>query len=135
MKKFFGDTIKRFLLKIIIKYNRIISYKPKHYTDNEIKSSAIFRKLINHPDSSFIICPLSNERYIKNEKLGVFLWASYMRLKITNQVYHYDIKVHEELSNKLEIMFNKKLEVIGQEFKVEMESQFQQSLKKILKLN
>ena len=78
------------------------------------------------------MAPLSNERYIKNEKLGIFLWVSHMRLKITNQVYNYDIKVNEGLSNKLQTMFDKKLEIIREEFQVEMESQFQQSLTKIL---
>lgn len=132
MKNFFGDSVERLRLKTIIRYNRMFSHNPKHYTNNEIKSSAIFRKLISHPDSTFLMAPLSNERYIKNEKLGIFLWVSHMRLKITNQVYNYDIKVNEGLSGKLQIMFDKKLEMIREEFQVEMESQFQQSLTKIL---
>ena len=109
----------------------MFSHNPKHYTNIEIKSFFIFRKLINHPDSTFLMAPLSNERYVKNEKLGVFLWISYMRLKITNQTYSYDIRVNEGLSNKIQIIFDKKLEMIREEFQNEMENNFQNSLTKI----
>lgn len=132
MRKFFGRLIKRFKLKTIIRYNRMFSYNPKYYTSNEVKSSAIFRKLINHPNSTFLIAPLSNQRYIKNEKLGIFLLLTNMRLNITNHVYNYDIDINEVLSCKLQRMFDEKVELIRQEFELEMKSQIQHSLKKIL---
>jgi len=110
----------------------MFSYTPKHLTTNEVKSSAIFRKLVNHPDSTFLIAPLSNQRYIKNEKLGIFLLLSNMRLNITNHVYNYDIDINEGLSGKLQKIFDEKVELIRQEFELEMQSQIQHSLKKIL---
>jgi hypothetical protein len=127
---------KRFKLRIFIYHRHIFAHNPKDYTSNEVKSSAIFRKLINHPDSTFLIAPLSHKRYIKNEKLGIFILLSNMRLNITNHVYNYDIDVNEGLSSKLQTMFDEKVELIRMEFETEMQSQIQHSLKKILeKLN
>ena len=132
MIKFFGRLIKRLKLRTIIRYNRMFSHNPKHYTSNEVKSSAIFRKLINHPNSTFLVAPLSNQRYIKNEKLGIFLLLSNMRLNITNHVYNYDIDINEALSDKLKTIFDEKVELIRQDFELEMRSQIQHSLTKIL---
>ena len=64
MKKFF----KKLWIKIFLKvHNRVIP--PIEFEDNERTSASICRKLINHQDSKFLIAPLSQKRYIKNETL------------------------------------------------------------------
>jgi hypothetical protein len=102
------------------------------YTNNEIKSSAIFRKLVNHSGSTFLIAPLSLKRYIKNEKLGIFILLSDLRLNITNHIYNYDIDINEDLSKRLQSMFDNKVESVREELETEMQSQIQHSLLKIL---
>jgi hypothetical protein len=77
---------------------------------NEIKSSAICRRLISHPDSKFLIAPLSNKRYIKNDPLGMFIVLSDNQINITNHVYNYDVNVSSVISNKLDTMFDNKVE-------------------------
>ena len=132
MIKFFKHLFKRLGLRIYIYYHRMFSRNRSNYTNNEIKSSAIFRKLVNHPGSTFLIAPLSLKRYIKNEKLGIFILLSDLRLNITNHIYNYDIDINEDLSKRLQSMFDKKVEAVRMELETEMQSQIQHSLLKIL---
>jgi hypothetical protein len=132
MIKFFKHLFKRLGLRIYIYYHRMFSRNRSNYTNNEIKSSAIFRKLVNHPGSTFLIAPLSLKRYIKNEKLGIFILLSDLRLNITNHIYNYDIDINEDLSKRLQSMFDKKVEAARMELETEMQSQIQHSLLKIL---
>lgn len=132
MRKFFIRLFKRLGLRFYISYKRMFARNIKDYTSNEVKSSAIFRKLVTHPNSVFLIAPLSQKRYIKNEKLGIFILLSDLRLNITNHVYNYDIDVNEDLSKKLQSMFDNKVELVRLELEKEMQSQIQHSLLKIL---
>jgi len=132
MRKFFKHLFKRLGLRIYIYQKRMFSRNRADYTSNEVKSSAIFRKLVNHPGSTFLIAPLSLKRYIKNEKLGIFILLSDLRLNITNHVYNYDIDINEDLSKRLQSMFDKKVESVRLELETEMQSQIQHSLLKIL---
>lgn len=132
MKKFFGRLVKRIGLQIYVSYKQIFSRNIKDYTTNEIKSSAIFRKLVTHPDSIFLIAPLSQKRYIKNKKLGIFILLSDLRLNVTNHTYNYDIDINEDLSRRLQNMFDEKVESIRLKLEIEIQSQVQHSLLKIL---
>jgi hypothetical protein len=99
---------------------------------NEIKSSAICRKLISHPDSTFLIAPLSQKRYIKNDSLGIFIVLSNNRINITNHVYNYDVNLNQTISDKLNGIFDKKVEALRLEFETEIKSQIKHSLTTIL---
>lgn len=132
MKRF----LKRIRIKTYLLIRRFFNPKYKEYNDSEIKSSAICRKLINNIDSVFLIAPLSNKRYIRNEKLGMFIILSDNRINITNHIYNYDIMVPSPLSDKLCRMFDNKVEESREKFETEMRSQIQHSLSTILqKLN
>lgn len=132
MRKFFTRLFKRLGLKIHIFYKGMFTLKKKDYTINEVKSSAIFRKLITHPNSTFLIAPLSHKRYIRNELLGIFIVLSTSRLNITNHVYNYDIDINENLELRLQSMFDEKVELNRLELEKEMQRQIQHSLLKIL---
>jgi hypothetical protein len=132
MKKFYIRLFRKLKLRCYIIFKRTFSNRKKNFSNNEIKSSAIFRKLVNHPDSTFLIAPLSHKRYIKNEKLGIFILLYNSRLNITNHIYNYDIDVCEGLFDKLSSIFDVKVEKIRSEFEIEMQSQIQHSLTKIL---
>ena len=106
MKHFFKKT----RLKIYLKLRSISRANMSSVDKNEIKSSAICRRLISHPDSKFLIAPLSNKRYIKNDPLGMFIVLSDNQINITNHVYNYDVNVSSVISNKLDTMFDNKVE-------------------------
>lgn len=100
--------------------------------ENEIKSSAICRRLISHPDSTFLIAPLSHKRYIRNEPLGMFIVLSNKRINITNHVYNYDVNLSDVVADKLNDMFDNKVESQRLLFESEIKSQIKHSLTTIL---
>lgn len=124
---------KRLRIKTYLFFKRVSTPGKKEYTESEIKSAAICRRLINHPDSMFLIAPLSNKRYIRNEALGMFVILSDNRTNITNHIYNYDISVPSTMSDKLREMFDNKVEGTRLNFEKEMHSQIQHSLSTILK--
>ena len=128
MKHFFKKT----RLKIYFKLRSISRANMSSVDKNEIKSSAICRRLISHPDSKFLIAPLSNKRYIKNDPLGMFIVLSDNQINITNHVYNYDVNVSSVISNKLDTMFDNKVESLRLSFELEMRSQIKHSLTTIL---
>ena len=132
MKRYFKRLFKRLGLKIYLRFKSISRTNMSSVDANEIKSSAICRKLIAHPDSTFLIAPLSQKRYIKNDSLGVFIVLSNNRINITNHVYNYDVNLTQTISDKLNNIFDKKVERLRLEFETEIKSQIKHSLTTIL---
>jgi hypothetical protein len=127
MKRFF----KKQWFKIFVRLNRTI--RPVVEIDeNEKTAASICRKLINHEDSRFLIAPLSQKRYIKNESLQMFVIIQEDRINITNHIYNYDIAISLQMGQKLGRLFDNKVEEARMKFEKEMHSQVQYSLKKIL---
>lgn len=132
MRKYFKRLFKRLCLRIYLRFKSISRTNMSSVDANEIKSSAICRKLIAHPDSTFLIAPLSQKRYIKNDSLGVFIVLSNNRINITNHVYNYDVNLNQTISDKLNGIFDKKVETLRLEFETEIKSQIKHSLTTIL---
>ena len=132
MRRYFKRLFKRLGLRIYLKFKSISRTDMSSVDANEIKSSAICRKLISHPDSTFLIAPLSQKRYIKNDSLGVFIVLSNNRINITNHVYNYDVNLSQTISDKLNNIFDKKVERLRLEFETEIKSQIKHSLTTIL---
>lgn len=132
MGKFFKRLFKRMLLIIYLKLVRITKSSMSLIDENEIKSSAICRKLMSHPDSKFMIAPLSQKRYIKNDTLGMFIVLSNSRINITNHVYNYDVSLTQVVFDKLNKTFDNKVESLQLSFETEMRSQIKHSLITIL---
>lgn len=128
MRHFFRKT----RLKIYLKFRGITRINMSSVDKNEIKSSAICRRLISHPDSKFLIAPLSHKRYIKNDPLGMFIVLSNNRINITNHIYNYDVNLSPSISDKLNDMFDNKVELLRQTFETEIKSQIKHSLTTIL---
>jgi len=132
MRRYFKRLFKRLGLKIYLRFKSISRTDMSSVDANEIKSSAICRKLISHPDSTFLIAPLSQKRYIKNDSLGVFIVLSNNRINITNHVYNYDVNLSQTISDKLSYIFDRKVEALRLEFETEIKSQIKHSLTTIL---
>ena len=128
MRHFFRKT----RLKIYLKFRGITRINMSSVDKNEIKSSAICRRLISHPDSKFLIAPLSHKRFIKNDPLGMFIVLSNNRINITNHIYNYDVNLSPAISDKLNDMFDNKVELLRQTFETEIKSQIKHSLTTIL---
>ena len=99
---------------------------------NERLCKSICYKLINLPDSKFLIAPISGKRYIKNSRLELFVILDDKRISITNHVYHYDVVFTDRDFDRITRMYDNKTETIRQEFENDMKSQIQSSLSTIL---
>jgi hypothetical protein len=132
MKKFFKRLTKRLYVKAMLWYRYRFCTNVKSSEDNEKICTAICRKLMNHPDSKFLIAPLSYKRYIKNSKLGLFVVMDERRVAITNHVYHYDVVLQQTDWIRLTQLFDSKTEKIRQEYETEIKSQIIHSLSTIL---
>jgi hypothetical protein len=127
MKKFFRKQ----WFKIFVRLNRTI--RPVVEIDeNEKTAASICRKLINDQNSKFLIAPLSQKRYIRNESLQMFVILQEDRINITNHIYNYDLTVSSQLTQRLNRMFDNKVEEARLKFEKEIHSQVRHSLKKIL---
>lgn len=127
MKRFF----KKLWFKIFVRINRTI--RPETEIDeNEKTAASICRKLIINPNSKFLIAPLSQKRYIRNESLQMFIILQEDRINITNHIYNYDLTLSSHLTERLNRMFDNKVEESRLKFEKEIHSQVRHSLKKIL---
>jgi hypothetical protein len=128
MRKMF----KRLYVKWII-WSRYKGLKNvEELTDSQRICLGICRSLINHPNSKFLIAPLSGERYIKNTVLRLFVVLDDRHISVTNHVYHYDVILHDREWDRLVRMYDSRTEKIRQEYKEEVKSQIKHSLRSIL---
>lgn len=129
MKKFF----KRLWMRFSIRVSKKLSQEIETLDENERLSSAICRNLIKHPESTFLIAPLSHKRYIRNESLQMFIILQDDRMNITNHIYNYDILLRKDTSERLNRIFDHRVEESRSKFEAEMKSQVRHSLHIILK--
>lgn len=128
--------IKHFVQKQLIKISYFISYgvvlTHEEKTGDEKISTSIVRRLINHPDSKFVISSLSQKRYIKNNTLNLFVTLLDRQIGITNHIYHYDVFVSLRDWNKIKKQYDLKNEEITLEYEKQIKSQITHSLSQIL---
>lgn len=121
--------------KIFMRKRHLIkTYREENFYEQ--KACAIFRKLIRGNNSKFTIAPVSEKRYIVNNKLGVFVILDDTRLEITNHIYHYEMNLSAEDALKLRKMFNDRVESDTISYENQIKSNINTSLNNILeKLN
>lgn len=117
-------------LSYFISYGVVLTYEEK--TGDEKISTSIVRRLINHPDSKFVVSSLSQKRYIKNNTLNLFVTLLDRQISITNHVYHYDVVVSLRDWNKIKKLYDLKNEEITLEYEKQIKSQITHSLSQIL---
>ena len=128
MKKFF----KRLYVKWIIWLRYKTLKTSEELNDNQRICLSICRSLINHPESKFLIAPLSGERFIKNSELRLFVILEGRQISITNHVYHYDVTLYDREWDRLTRLYDNKTEFTRQQYKEEVKSQIKNSLRSIL---
>jgi hypothetical protein len=130
------NILKRWLKKLYVKsviwLAKKSNYKSIHIDENARICSTICRKLINNPDSKFLIAPISGKRYIKNSKLGLFVILDGGKISVTNHVYHYDVVLNFKEWERLSRMYDNRTERERQTYENEITSQIEYSLSTIL---
>jgi hypothetical protein len=104
---------------------------PEDSTGYENITTAIVRKMINHPDSKFTIAPLSGKRYIVNKTLDIFIIMEDSKVEITNHVYHYVSTLGQRDLQKLKKLYDTKVEDQRSNYEEEIKSQITNTLQSI----
>ena len=104
---------------------------PEDSTGYENITTAIVRKMINHPDSKFTIAPLSGKRYIVNKTLDIFIIMEDSKVEITNHVYHYVSTLGQRDLQKLTKIYDTKVEDQRTNYEEEIKSQITNTLQSI----
>ena len=133
------NRIKRFFSRIKLKaYIWIMS--PSRVVPTYIEESLSYEKtcfklclkLINHKDTEFMIAPLSEKKYLKNEGMGIFITFDNRRVEITNHVYNYNVKLNPRDWQRLVFIFNNETEKRRINYENEVNSQIKNSLYNVL---
>jgi hypothetical protein len=126
--------IKRFFQRGIIKFRRFNSTytgKKQKYEDHCVQ---ICHRLINKEDTTLLLTPLTDKRYIKNDSLGIFIVIQEGTVKITNHVYSYMVFMEGRDGYQTIIdEFNKEVENRRQQMEKEIDANIKHSLSNILK--
>lgn len=102
-------------------------------TDEEKFAHQICDKMIQHPMSKLSFSPLSAKRIIKNESLSMYIVLETYTVHVVNHVYSYSVYFQDTSSFiGLNNLFDQTLEKQREEIEVEIRSNIQHSLKKIL---
>lgn len=106
--------VRRFLKRIkvsILKIGRSPSFKSYEEVEPHEKTAfKICLKLIFDLDSKFMIAPISEKRFIINDKLDLFIKIDYGRVEITNHTFHYDVRLSNRNYERILYLYNHETE-------------------------
>ena len=131
MKKFFTRIYKRFKIRL----NKIgRSSSMKTYEEVELHEKTAFKicvKLISDKDSDFMIAPMSQKRFIINEKLNLFILIDYGRVEITNHVFHYDVRLSKRDYERITYLYDTETEKRRMNTELTIKSNIKNTLEKV----
>jgi hypothetical protein len=131
MKKLFNRIYKRFKVRL----NKIgRSSSLKTYEEVELHEKTAFKicvKLISDKDSDFMIAPMSQKRFIINEKLNLFILIDYGRVEITNHVFHYDVRLSNRDYERITYLYDTETEKRRSNTEMTIKSNIKNTLDKL----
>ena len=131
MKKFFKRLYKRFKVRLS-KIGR--SSAMKTYEEVELHEKTAFKicvKLISDKDSDFMIAPMSQKRFIINEKLNLFIIIDFGRVEITNHVFHYDVRLSNRDYERITYLYDTETEKRRMKTENTIKSNIKNTLEKV----
>jgi hypothetical protein len=131
MKKLFNRIYKRFKVRL----NKIgRSSSLKTYEEVELHEKTAFKicvKLISDKDSDFMIAPMSQKRFIINEKLNLFILIDYGRVEITNHIFHYDVRLSNRDYERITYLYDTETEKRRSNTEMTIKSNIKNTLEKV----
>jgi len=125
---------KRIKLKLFLWHTktRLMKTYQEEVASYERACFKICLKLISNHDSEFMIAPMSEKRYIRNEKFQMFVTMDFGRIEITNHVFNYNIKLSQRDWQRIVYIFDTETEKRRTEMEQEVNSQIKNSLYTVL---
>jgi hypothetical protein len=131
MKKFFRRLYKRMKVRAS-KVGRSSSLKTYEEVESHEKTAfKICLKLISDKDSDFMIAPMSQKRFIINEKLNLFILIDYGRVEITNHIFHYDVKLSTRDYERITYLYDTETEKRRTNTEMTIKSNIKNTLEKV----
>jgi len=106
----------------------------KTYEEVELHEKTAFKicvKLISYKDSDFMIAPMSQKRFIINEKLNLFIIIDYGRVEITNHVFHYDVRLSNRDFERVTYLYDTETEKRRSNTEITIKSNIKNTLDKV----
>jgi hypothetical protein len=106
----------------------------KTYEEVELHEKTAFKiclKLISDKDSDFMIAPMSQKRFIINEKLNLFIIIDFGRVEITNHVFHYDVRLSNRDYERITYLYDTETENRRVKTEVTIKSNIKNTLEKV----
>jgi len=123
--------LKRFVQKQGIKLHKISDPTRLVKSQHERQCVEICKKLIPLEQTTLLITPLSNKRYIRNDELDIYVIIEGRHVNIINHVYSYSLVIEGKGIEVVTNLFNTELETRRQKFESEITSNIKHSLKTI----
>lgn len=131
MKKFFRRIYKRFKVRLT-KIGRSSALKSYEEVESHEKTAfKICLKLISDKDSDFMIAPMSQKRFIINEKLNLFILIDYGRVEITNHIFHYDVKLSNRDYERITYLYDMETEKRRSSTEINIKANIKNTLEKV----
>ena len=131
MKKFILRLFKRMKVRFG-KVGRSSSFKTYEEVEPHEKTAFIIcLRLISDKDSDFMIAPMSQKRFIINEKLNLFVVLDWGRVEITNHIFHYDVKLSSRDNERITYLYDMETEKRRNKTEILVKSNIKNTLDKI----
>ena len=133
MEKF----IKRFFSRLKVRLYLWSSKSPMKTYEEEVQTYEktafkICLKLISNSSSEFMIAPMSQKRYIRNEEYSMFVTMDSGRIEITNHVFNYNVRLSKRDWERITFIFDKETEKRRMNTEEQVSSQIKNSLQHVL---
>ena len=123
---------KRFFQKSYIVVTRYgINESHKRHTEYEKECVTICKHLILKKNTSLLISPISNKRYVKSDDNNIFIIIESHQMTIVNHSYSYTIDIFGKTFERLSKIFDQEVEKRRQEMETEIRSNVKHSLSNI----
>ena len=135
MKKRIGRFFKRLKLKLYIwttKSAGSFATQEEEISSYEKTCFLICLKTIKHKNTKFMIAPMSQKRYIINEKLNLFIILDYDRVEITNHIFHYDVKLSKRDTERILYLYDTETEKRRSNTEMKVKENIKRTLVKVL---
>jgi hypothetical protein len=78
-----------------------------------------------------MIAPMSQKRFIINEKLNLFILIDYGRVEITNHVFHYDVRLSNRDYERITYLYDTETEKRRSNTEITIKSNVKNTLDKV----
>jgi len=124
--------LKRRIQKLSLKFLKLLRHDIVVKNKYQLDAIKIFKSLLYNQDTLVLISPLSNKRYLKNDKKMLTIILDGNSINIINHVYSYSVVIDDPLMTQVIDLFNQEVERRRNEFEKEITSNIKHSLKTIL---